>query len=246
MNLARNEKLAQNDGMTTTALNVLTLDDDKIDRIRLIRTCQKAGLSMEFYEASSIDEMRAHLAEVTFDLVFLDHNLGIDSGLDALKVLRGHEDQMSALPIMLTSIASHKLAVEAMRGGCADYVVKEELTVSGLRKSITNAVERRMLQSAMSDARDFQAKVQDLLGRFMRSSGPEMRAIVSAMLRGLRRTKMSGELDLIDDTNLRSELTMLEHGCKDVVKFLDDAYSIVDQINVELAKPQDLHRLSLH
>ncbi len=227
-------------------LMALTLDDDKIDRLRLIRTCEKAGLVVTFHQAASIAEMRELLDEIEFDVIFMDHNLGIDTGLDALKVVRGHENQVNALPIMLTSLASHRLAVEAMRQGCADFIVKEELTVNGLTKSITSSIERRMLQAAISDARNFQDKVAGLLSRFMHSSGPEMRAIIASMLRGLRSAKASGELDAIQDSDLRVDITKVERGCKDLIVFLDDMVTLIDRVETEAVRPQDRVRIALN
>ena len=120
---------------TGTRLRVLTLDDDNIDRMRLIRICEKSGMRFEYHEASSLEELKAHLDERTFDVVFLDHNLGRDSGLDALRVVISHEEQTGAIPIMVTGANDLKIAMEAMRNGCADYLVKEELTVASLTKS---------------------------------------------------------------------------------------------------------------
>ena len=117
-------------------LNILSVDDDQIDRMRLKKTCQKAGLSIEFHEAANLHEMRTKLDEIYFDLIFLDHNLGMDTGLDALKIVMCHEDQVQAIPIMLTSSTDYQIAVDAMRQGCADYIVKEELSDSSVRTCI--------------------------------------------------------------------------------------------------------------
>lgn len=208
-------------------LTALTLDDDPIDRLRLIKTCKKAGLQIEFTEVATVADMRRELDQNTFDIVFLDHNLGMETGLDALKALIAHEDQADTIPIMLTSVTSHHTAVEAMRNGCADYIVKEELTVSALIKSVTSAIERRILFSALSGAQAFQRSVGEVIERFMLTCGPEMREILSKTLATLRGLKAIEKADQTLDPVILSNFTLLERGCKDLTVLVDDLVSVV-------------------
>lgn len=209
-------------------LLALTLDDDEIDRLRLMKTCRKAGLSIEFREVCNLEEFAEELDEHAFDIVFLDHNLGMDTGLDALKILRCHEDQIDAIPIMLTSVTSHHVAIDAMRSGCADYIIKEELTVDSLAKSITSAIERRVLFAELSNARAFESKLKSVIEKFMRSCGPEMREILSRNLICLRSIKNRTTWDEDLDPNLLANCTLLERGCNDLVALVDDLVSVVD------------------
>lgn len=211
-------------GEAARTLRVLVLDDDEIDRMRLLRMCQKTGMSLEPTEAATLAELRSALDRAEYDLIFLDYSLGMDTGLDGLKLVQGHADQADAIPIMVTSVARHDIAVAAMRNGCADYLLKEELTVAALRKSIATAVERRMFLSALGNARAFQRATQQTIGRFSRSCGPEFRGALSATLRQIRQLRASGAVD----SRISSELTALERSTKDIVVLLDDLISIVD------------------
>ncbi|MDF1872390.1 MAG: response regulator [Vannielia sp.] len=204
-------------------MRALVLDDDEVDQLRIQQIAHKAGLDLDFTEVFTIGEMRAQL-EVPFDLVFIDYNLGMETGLDALKVLLAHEEQTEAIPIMLTSVTRRAIAVEAMRRGCADYLVKEELSIDSLRKAIVSAFERRMFYSAISDARAFQDRMKVTVARFMGTCGPEMRDIMSNTLNTLRQMKMEGDTTTPADENF----TLLERGCNDLVIFLDDLMGIVD------------------
>jgi len=165
-------------GAKPVLLNVLSIDDDEIDRMRLLKICRKAGLMVDFTEAANLAEMRECLDVDAFDLVFIDHDLGMDTGLDALGILLSHEDQVGAVPIMLTSSVDYHVAVEAMRRGCADYIVKDELTVDALIKSVTSAIERRALYGALTDARASESELKSVFERFMVSCGPEMRELL--------------------------------------------------------------------
>lgn len=213
-------------------LRALVIDDDEIDHLRIQQIARKAGLDLDFVEAFTIEEMRAKL-ETPFDLVFIDYNLGLETGLNALKVLQTHEEQVEAIPIMLTSVTRRTIAVEAMRRGCADYLVKEELTIDSLRKSIVSAFERRMFYAAMSDARAFHGALRRTVTRFMNTCGPDMREILSSTLKSLRRIRAEEATAGLLDENF----TTLERGCNDLIVFLDDLISLIDLSRAPLKGP---------
>ncbi|WP_261385396.1 response regulator [Vannielia litorea] len=213
-----------------TRLRALVIDDDDIDHLRLQRICERAGLDLDITEAYTIAEMRKKL-DTPFDVAFIDYNLGMETGLDALKVILGHEEQAQIIPIMLTSVTRRAIAVEAMRRGCADYLVKEELSVDNLRKSMVSAFERRMFYASISDARAFQDKMKRTIRQFLTSCGPEMREILSNTLSNIRKIRKDESKATVNE-----HVTMLERGCKDLVIFLDDLMSIVEQSKLETAR----------
>jgi len=135
------------------ALHALILDDSEPDRYRLIRFGRKAGLELHFSEAGSIDAMRRELDAQRFDIVFLDFNLGVDTGLDALAVLQAHPDHRNAVPIMLTSVERSELAADALQRGCADYLEKDRLTADALARCVRTAMERRAIKSMIAELR---------------------------------------------------------------------------------------------
>lgn len=207
-------------------LNVLILDDLEADRMRLSRLLRKAGLDFSLHEAADLAEFGVELARASMDLVFLDHHLAIDTGLDALKILRGHEDQVGALPIMVTSVDRSDVAVEAMRSGCADYLVKEQLSVEAIRKSIISAFERRILISAIAEAQHKRRAIQEVVLRFARTCGPEIRSTLSATLRHARSVRGQADVpDAIADT-----LGHLEKNCHDIFGFLAEIADMLDSV----------------
>lgn len=208
-------------------LNILSVDDDEIDRLRLNKLCRKTGMKAEFFEAANLQEMRQHLDKEQFDLVFLDHNLGMDTGLDALKLLLAHEEQVQAVPIMLTSATSYQIAVEAMRRGCADYIVKDQLTPDALIKSIASAIERRALYGQLSSARASEQELKRIFKRFLVGCGPDLRLLLSRTLAGVRVVKSQARQDDSVPPSMLSDVSLLERSCKDLVVFMDDLESVI-------------------
>lgn len=219
--VSKSPKIVQNQIFRT-----LIVDDDEVDRARLMRMAQQAGLRLEADQAASIEEMEPLIAEAAYDLIFLDHNLGAATGIDALHYINARAGQSQALKIMVTGLSDHETVITAMREGCADYLVKEELSVDALRKSIASAVERQILLAALSEARTLQESVEGTVRRFAHASGPEMRTIIFGMLRKIRtvRSKVS------DDDGCYGELTSLEKGCTDLAGFLDNLTAAVSDV----------------
>lgn len=201
----------------------LVLDDDQVDRARLKTFATRAGLNLAIDEAASIDEMQALLDRGAYDLVFLDYHLDGETGLDALRVVNTHEGQARALKIMVTGYSDTGTIVTAMREGCSDYLVKEEMSVDALRKAVTTALERQIMRAALSEAEAQRDVMRNTLKRFAHSSGPEMRRILSKMLRKVRAIKVHTADDLV----IRHDVMAVEHSCGELFHFLEDLTKIV-------------------
>ncbi|SIS76140.1 Response regulator receiver domain-containing protein [Roseivivax lentus] len=205
-------------------LHILVLDDLEADRARLRRLCRKAGLEFVLHEVSDLAGMRDLLDRQEIDIAFLDYHLEMHTGLDALKLLIGHEDQVNAIPIMITSVDRHDIAVEAMRKGCADYLTKEELSVDALRKSVTSAFERRLLIAALGEAQSSRSEMHLSILRFARTCGPQIREVLGSTLMQVRALKRAQATD----AQVRETLMVLEQSCGDIFAFLDDVQSLMD------------------
>ena len=220
-----------------TVLDVLILDDLEADRMRLRRFCRKAGLDFELHEAHDIESFRKAINSKKMYLVFLDYHLAMDTGLDALRLLQAQEDQVDAIPIMITSFDRYDIAVEAMRAGCADYLTKEELSVEAIRKSIISAFERRILISALNESHSEQHAMRVSVARMANTCGPEIRSVLAATLRHTRTLRAADMLS----GNVRSSLAGLEKSCGQIYGFLDEVSALLELSTVDqpLSKPPE-------
>mgnify|MGYP001347609441 CR=1 FL=1 len=198
-------------------LTALVLDDQAIDRMRLIDLCRKAGLNLKFSEAADIHEMRRLLDLGPFDIVFIDYHLGMETGLDALRILTSHEEQVRAIPIMVTSMGEHQVVVRAMRAGCLDYLVKDDLDLAEIQRAITSALERRILLAAISQERATRQLARLTIERFAATSAPKMVHILTGMLRRLRSLRSAdGSAGDIAD-----QLAELNGACGELIELVD-------------------------
>jgi two-component system, cell cycle sensor histidine kinase and response regulator CckA len=86
------------------------------------------------------------------DAVILDYRL---PDLDGLEVLTTFQDQThcSFLPVvMVTGQGDEAIAVQAMKAGAQDYLVKEQLTPAGLRLAVNAAIETVALRTQLQQS----------------------------------------------------------------------------------------------
>jgi len=143
----------------TETWRVLLVDDEPADRVLAMRVLQAEFSEMIFTSASTEDELHHALARGGFDLVITDYQLNWATGL---AVLGEVERRFADVPvIMFTASGNEEIAVEAMKQGLADYVLKAPRQYIRLTASVHNILERRRdrrtLREAASIARSLYA-----------------------------------------------------------------------------------------
>lgn len=103
-----------------TGATILLVDDEENLRHTLALILGRAGYCVS--TAESVDEARQHLQAGPFDLVFLDLRMPGTGGLVLLRELRDRFPQMPVL--ILTAHATLDSAIEAVRCGARDYLLK--------------------------------------------------------------------------------------------------------------------------
>src|SRR3984957_419200 len=80
------------------------------------------------------------------DVCLVDYRLGAKNGIE---LLQEAVEKGCQLPIiLLTGLGEHKVDLQAMKAGAADYLVKSGLRADSLERSIRYAIERKRLASA--------------------------------------------------------------------------------------------------
>lgn len=124
-----------------TRLRLLLVDDDEVDRLALRRGLARAGLEAEVTEAGSTEEALTLLGEAgrgPFDLACIDFHLPGEDGLTLLCALKRWDE---ALPvIVMTGQGSEERAVELMKAGASDYLVKGTVSPMRLGQSVKQAL----------------------------------------------------------------------------------------------------------
>ncbi len=136
--------------MMTDTHSLLVVDDDAVDRMAVQRALRKSDLEATVYEAENCQEAKEVLSRQAFSCVLLDYNLPDGNAIGFLKSLE--ELGLHIPTIILTGQGDEKIAVELMKAGASDYVLKDQLSPSYLSQSIRNALRIHQAEQEIAQA----------------------------------------------------------------------------------------------
>lgn len=134
--------------MPASPIKILLIEDN-LAEARLIQEFLKETKSKQFslVHVKRLREALAQLDQEAFDVILLDLTLPDSQGLASLAVLT---DQTPSLPIVvLTNTNDDEMAIEAVRQGAQDYLVKRQVNVEVLVRSLYYAIERHQISQAL-------------------------------------------------------------------------------------------------
>jgi len=134
--------------MSSEPIKVLLVEDNLGDA-RLLYEGLAEALPEQFQmtHARRLSEALEYLWQETCDVVLLDLGLPDSHGLDTLVVMRA---QAPGVPIVvLTGFQDEALAVEALKRGAQDYLVKGQVDSKLLGRSMRYAIVRKATEEAL-------------------------------------------------------------------------------------------------
>ncbi len=125
-----------------TPLHLLMVEDSDDDAQLVLVKLRRAGYSLEFIRVDNEPELRAALDAKNWHIVVSDYAMPGFSGLKALEILREH-DQNTPF-ILVSGTVGEEIAVEAMRSGANDYIMKDNLArlVPAIERELREGRER--------------------------------------------------------------------------------------------------------
>lgn len=159
--------------MNEEPFSILLVDDDEVDRLTVKRAFKKAKLAVLLTEVQNGKEAIAILeqnkknlvlvsetnsclsstiahsdfANTKFDLLLLDYRLPDIDGLNLIAEIRALNLNLPI--IILTGQGDQEIAVEMMKAGAADYLLKDKIEPNILAKAINNAIRIHQAEQAV-------------------------------------------------------------------------------------------------
>jgi PAS domain S-box-containing protein len=137
-----------------TRIKLLLIEDSETDAFLIVREIEKSGFDVEYKRIETAKELQQFLNDVQWDVIISDFNIPGFGGIEALELVQATRKDIPF--ILLSGTIGEETAVNVMKAGANDYlmksnltklapVVKREIEEAGIRK------ERRMLKKAIND-----------------------------------------------------------------------------------------------
>jgi two-component system cell cycle sensor histidine kinase/response regulator CckA len=133
-----------------TTLTILLLEDNPVDAELAIRKLKSAGFQITVDGARNAQEFQARAQNKQYDIILGDFRIPGWTGLEALKWLRS--SGITTPFILVTGTLGDELAIECLKSGVNDYVLKDNL------ERLPVAVRRALAEEALRQERDHAEK----------------------------------------------------------------------------------------
>mgnify|MGYP002778031981 CR=1 FL=1 len=157
------------------SLKFLILEDSVLDAELITALLAESEIECELIPVKTRSEFQTALERGRFDLILSDYSL---PGFDGISALDMAQQVCPDVPfIFVTATMGEEVAIETLKGGATDYVLKQRLErlVPAIRRSLREAEERRARVVAEAELNrreeEFRALVEnspDIIARFDR------------------------------------------------------------------------------
>ncbi|MGF1521568.1 MAG: ATP-binding protein [Leptolyngbyaceae cyanobacterium] len=151
-----------------TTWTLLIIDDSQADR-----TIYRRYLSQDphqdylVFEANCAEQGLAQCQHQQFSVVLLDFQLPDMSGLQVLDEVKTQHPETAV--IMLTGHGDEQIAVQAMKGGAQDYLVKDSLKRDGLQRTVRTVIQQAQLKQQLRKNQERQSLLAHIALRIRQS-----------------------------------------------------------------------------
>ena len=140
-----NHEKTTRDG-ATKSLRLLVVEDSPQDAEIAVREIRRGGFDVTWKRVETAEAMRTNLREKTWDIIVCDYQMPKFNGPAAIALLK--ETGIDIPLIIVSGVIGEETAVECMRSGAHDYVMKGNLPrlVPAIERELKEAESRRELK----------------------------------------------------------------------------------------------------
>jgi two-component system NtrC family sensor kinase len=174
-------------------LSVLVVEDETADFNAVVQGLERSGIQARCRLVDNEEDYRAEL-QTRPDIILSDYVLPAFSALDALQLLQ--ESGLDIPLIVLTGMVSEEIAVESMKRGAADYLLKDRM------KQLGSAVRRALAERELRTEKRL-AEANAIRERTLKEAA-EARAAMAAELERANRQLQETQSQLIHNEKMVS------------------------------------------
>ena len=216
----------------------LIVDDNPQDRALAARALRQLYPDARIEEITTQDELADALERRAFHLVVTDYQLNWSDGLMVLREVKGRYPECPV--VFYTDSGNEEIAVEALKSGADDYVIKSPRKEQRLAIAARGALERAVLRAREAEA----LRVRDA---FLTVAAHELKTPITGLLgyvhllqrridRGLLQVGETDRKALESITRQTERLRDLVYELLDVSHLLTGAFLPADGAPVDLCR----------
>jgi len=171
------------------SLRILIVEDSEDDALLIIRELKKGGYDPVYERVETATAMKKALKEKQWDIILCDYNLPKFNAPLALVVLK--ETNIDIPIIIASGTIGEDVAVECMRLGAQDYIMKNNLS------RLCPAIARELEEAKV---RNKQKQTEEAL----RQSEEKYRSIIENMQEGYFENDLAGNFTFVNDALCRT------------------------------------------
>lgn len=144
-------------------LRILIIEDSDEDLVLIRRELVRAGFHFKLIVVRERTEFITALSEFDPEVIISDHSLPQFNSIEALKILKAHTQKAGiSIPfILVTGSMSEEFAVQIIKSGADDYILKDRL--KRLPSAIWNALEKSKVENEIIKAQAERKEVLEIL-----------------------------------------------------------------------------------
>lgn len=146
---------------TDIVATILLVDDCAEDRHIFISQLNKSCSGLyTFLEADCAEQGLAYAKQTHIDCIVLDFEMPEMTGLEFLVELKKQNAEDLPPVIMVTGRGSEKVAVDALKAGAFDYIMKNDVCANNVYRATHNALEANCLNRSLAARTEERHKAQ--------------------------------------------------------------------------------------
>jgi signal transduction histidine kinase len=222
-------------------IRILCLEDQEEDFEIINYVLKNDNVQFVSKRVDTEAEYRAAIVDFSPDVILSDHSLPQFNSIDALKICL---QQPRMIPfILVTGAVSEEFAVDCLKHGAEDYVLKSNLT--RLSRSLRSAIKHKDLERAKQEAATMLSeqnkdlvKINGELDSFVYSVSHNLRAPLLSVLGLVNLTKYEDDLEVIRDYHKKIEHTIhdLDQTLKEILDYSRNSRQDLRLERVDLKK----------
>ncbi len=217
-------------------VNVLLVEDEPAHFQLIKRRFEGYDSNMIIFPAHSLLEAKKLAKKVSPDLAIVDYNMPDGNGIELIKNRKENDYPI----VMMTSHGDEELAVEAIKSGAFDYVVKSPESMHNLPRLAertirewTNINLRKKTDEKLKKQYEQLKKINNELDRFVYSASHDLRAPLLSVLGLINISRMAA----LDDEQIQ-HLDLMEGSIKRLDRYISDIanYSKNNRLEIQVSK----------